>query len=87
MPKPDNFPHVALGLNARLEEQKNPETGDLLAKRIRKIGLIKEDGISRLEKYEELDKNHPLNRPFTGNPSFRGPVCTRNNLNIVYFSS
>jgi hypothetical protein len=34
------------------------------------------DKLSRLEKYEELDRNHPLNRPFQGDPYFRGPVCT-----------
>jgi len=84
MPKPDNFPHIALGLNAGTgEEQKNSETGALLAKKIRKVGVIKDDGISRLQKYEELDKNHPLNKPFTGNPSFRGPVCKRNSLDII----
>jgi hypothetical protein len=34
-----------------------------------------EDKLSRMEKYEELDRNHPLNRAFQGDASFRGPVC------------
>lgn len=46
-----------------------------VTKRIQKQKTSVEDKVSRLEKYEELDKNHPLNRPFQGSASFRGPVC------------
>lgn len=31
------------------------------------------DKLSRLEKYEELDRNHRLNRKFQGSANFKGP--------------
>jgi len=81
MPKPDQPPQSALSPETAIdEEKKTSETGTLLKKKIKRTQTSKEDRVSRLEKYEELDKNHPLNRPFTGTPSFRGPVC-----NIIQF--
>ena len=55
-----------------------------VTKRIQKQKTSVEDKVSRLEKYEELDKNHPLNRPFQGSASFRGPVCTNFSTFLVY---
>ena len=77
MPKPDQAPQSAVSPDSGLDgENKGAETNTLLKKKIKKApSTVKEDKVSRLEKYEELDKNHPLNRPFTGSPSFRGPVC------------
>ncbi len=78
MPKPDQPPQSAISPDPGLDdEKKGSETNTLLKKKIKKSTTTtnKEDRVSRLEKYEELDKNHPLNRPFTGSPSFRGPVC------------
>ena len=78
MPKPDQPPQSAVSpdTTALDDEKKGSETNTLLKKKIKKsTTTVKEDRVSRLEKYEELDKNHPLNRPFTGSPSFRGPVC------------
>ena len=33
-----------------------------------------EDKISRLERYEEYDRNHPDNQPFPSDENFKGPV-------------
>jgi len=84
MPKPDQTPSSAISPDLGLdEEKKTSETGTLLKKKIKKPQTSKEDRVSRLEKYEELDKNHPLNRPFTGTPSFRGPVFKRKYTNLI----
>ena len=53
-------------------------------KQVKAVKANKEDKVSRLEQYAELDKNHPLNRPFQGKATFRGPVCTNLALLILF---
>lgn len=60
---PEEIPLKEKGTNAKNQKVKLPKTS-------------KEDKVSRLEQYAELDKNHPLNKPFQGKATFRGPVCT-----------
>lgn len=67
---------------ARSSDKKLSQGTIVLNKKARKKRVSGEDSQSKLEKYEILDRNHPLNKPFTGSPSFRGPVCNKYYLNI-----
>lgn len=67
------------------EDTKGAEKKGLLAwrgepkikkQKTRKMFFSSADQFSRMERYEELDKNHPLNRKFQGDAQFRGPICT-----------
>jgi hypothetical protein len=49
--------------------------GGLKKQKTRKMFFSSSDQFSRMERYEELDKNHPLNRKFQGDAQFRGPIC------------
>ncbi len=90
MPNPENSPpHLSLNLNDKApDELKNSEKGSLLKKKMPKKLMNKpKQDISRIEKYEALDRNHPLNKPFTGNPRFRGPVCNLKTIIVFLLNS
>jgi RNase adaptor protein for sRNA GlmZ degradation len=54
--------------------------GKLKKQKTRKMFFSSADQFSRMERYEELDKNHPLNRKFQGDAQFRGPICNMSQM-------
>ena len=74
-PNEDERPGTPIDEEKKKEILEEKRAGKFVQKKTKGKLFQNLDQFSKLEKYRELDRNHPLNRPFQGDAAFRGPIC------------